>query len=320
MPRLIPLMALLVAAHAIDAAELRNRAKGPYEVRTVEALTVTDPVRQSNVVLRLLYPDAEGTFPLVVFSSGAFCFPQMYDLVTGHWASHGYIVVVPNHIDSPNNANKPRPDQFDDFFPLRTRDLTFVAEEIDTIRAAAGMTAQPDKTKVAAAGHSFGALIALIKIGMGLQPELRDSWADTYDERFLAAVVLSAPGPGMPEIAPDGYAEIRRPFMTTGGTKDIGRVDPGEYTPAEWRTLAFTLGPPGDKYAVITEGSDHYMGGLICNPDRGGEPDHESVQIVAAMTTSFLDAYIKGDKDAREFLQTADLEALTGGQGRSQHK
>jgi len=323
MPHLTAFLTLLLTVNVAvggEGGELLKQAAGPYAVRTVEAVTVTDPVRDTDVTLRILHPDAEGTFPLVVFSSGAFCFPQMYDLVTGHWASHGYIVVVPNHIDSPNNENKPTPDTYDKFFPLRARDLTFVVEEIDAIQAAADMRAVADPERVASAGHSFGALIALIKVGMGLKPEFRDSWADTYDERFRAAVVLSAPGPGMPEIAENGYVEIRKPFMTTGGTKDVGRVDPGEYTPAEWRTLAYTLGPPGDKYAVITEGSDHYMGGLICNPDRGDEPDHAGVQTVAAMTTNFLDAYLKQDKQAKEYLQTADLDALTGGQARNMHK
>ena len=35
--------------------------------------------------------------------------------------------------------------------------------------------------------------------------------------------------------------------------------------------------------------------------------------IVRAMTTAFLDAYVKGDPDALAFLKEADVAALTGG-------
>ena len=44
------------------------------------------------------------------------------------------------------------------------------------------------------------------------------------------------------------------------------------------------------------------------------------VQTVAAMTTNFLDAYLKEDTQVREYLQTVDLDALTDGQARNMHK
>ena len=52
MPRLIALLTLLVTANVAIGAELLNQAAGPYAVRTVEAVTVTDPVRESDVTLR----------------------------------------------------------------------------------------------------------------------------------------------------------------------------------------------------------------------------------------------------------------------------
>jgi pimeloyl-ACP methyl ester carboxylesterase len=287
---------------------------GPYAVRNIDKMTLLDAVQDRDITLRILYPEAAGPFPLVVFSTGAFCYPQMYDRITGHWVSHGYVVVEPNHLDSPNNAGPPTPDQYPDFMPSRIRDVSFVLDAIEDLNEHPDILDRIGDDRFAIAGHSFGAVISMIKTGLHIKEEYRGSWGDIYDERFQAAVLLSAPGPEMKEMAANAFDGLRRPLIATGGTNDVGRVDLGDRTPAEWRRQAFMLAPPGDKYSVITAGSDHYLGGLICNAERGGEPDYEAVAIVRAMTTAFLDAYIKNDADALSFLKTADISDLTDDQ------
>jgi pimeloyl-ACP methyl ester carboxylesterase len=315
---------VILLAVSAAAEPLAKIEAGPYEVKIIEALDVTDPVQEKTLALRILYPDGEGPFPLVVFSSGAFCLPQLYDLVTSHWASHGYVVIVPNHYDSPNNG-KPDPATFSLFLPSRIREVTFVVDDLEVIATQAGLTGKIDGNRIAAAGHSFGAVIAMTKIGLNLEDGAENGWGEAEDSRFQAAVLMSAPGKGdgpsgMEVVADNAYDGLDKPFMATGGTNDVGRVDPGEMTAAEWRTMVYRLAPPGDKYAVITEGSDHYHGGLICNADRGGDPDPEGVAIVAAMTTMFLDAYIKDDKAAMDYLKTVDVPARTEGRATYQSR
>ena len=75
----------------------------------------------------------------------------------------------------------------------------------------------------------------------------------------------------------------------------------------------YLLAPTGDKYSVITDGTDNFMGGLICNPKRGEDPDPEAAAIVRAMTTAFLDAYLKDEPAALDFLTTANVPALMNG-------
>jgi predicted dienelactone hydrolase len=304
----------LCAASASSQPALYKIDAGPYAVRIIDELTVHDDVQGRDVRLRVLFPDADGPFPAVVLSTGAFCYPQMYDRITGHWVSHGYVVIEPNHLDSPNNASPPTPDQYPDFFPSRVRDVSFVLDAIDEISERAGLDGRIIVDQVAIAGHSFGAGIAMVKIGLRVNDEFKGPWGETYDDRFRAAVLFSAPGPGTKEIPDGAFGGVRKPLIATGGTNDLGRVDPGDLTPADWRRQAYLLTPPGDKYSVITEGSDHYLGGLICNAERGGEPDHAAVEIVRAMTTAFLDAYVKNDPDASSFLETADIAELTAGQ------
>ena len=313
---------LLFAAAAVFAASAEagdsayKAEPGSHEVQLVENLILEDPLQDRDIDLRVLFPKESGRYPLVVLSAGAFCYPQLYDVFSSHWVSHGYVVITPNHIESPNNAEPPGPDKYDDFLPSRVRDMSYILDEIDQIAERVSLTGEIDKEHVAIAGHSFGAVISMIKIGLNLKSEFQDEekWGPYYDNRYRAAVLFSAIGQGMDQMADDTFDGIRKPFIATGGTQDVGRVNIGDLTPEQWRMQAFLLAPPGDKHSVITEGSDHYLGGLICNSEMGGEADHAAVRTVRAMTTVFLDAYLKEDPRAMAFLEGLDLGELTGGQ------
>ena len=160
----------------------------------------------------------------------------------------------------------------------------------------------------------------MIKTGLYLKDEFKGHWGETYDDRFQAAVLMSGVGHGMQEMASNAFDGLRKPLIATGGTKDVGRVPIGDMTPAQWRMQPFLLAPPGDRYSVITEGSNHYLGGLICNPKLGGEPDPEAVAIVRAMTTVFLDAYLKNDPAAMAYLRTVDVPGRTRGRAHYQSR
>ncbi len=297
------------------ATQLRNFETGPHQVVKNNDFRITDPVQSRELSVRVMYPDAEGPFPVIVFSTGMFCTPQLYDRITDHWVSHGYIVVQPNHMDSPNREGKIPMEALLNIFPTRMRDVSFLAGSLEEIEAGVGIDGRMSKDQLGIAGHSFGAVISQVKTGLYLKDEAQGSLGPTYDDRFQAAVLLSGIGFGMKEFADNAFDGMRKPFIASGGSNDVGRINPGGMNGREWRKQVYLLSPDLDKYSLITEGSDHYLGGLICNAERGGEPDYESLAIVRAVTTVFLDAYIKGDSSARRFLQSADIAELTGGQG-----
>jgi len=282
---------------------------GPYSTSIVESTTLHDTVQDRDVMLRVLYPDGAGDFPLVVFSPGMFCFPQMYDQVTSHWASHGYIVVVVNHLDSPN-LGKIKPEDLSKLLSSRIRDMSFVLDALDDIEA--GIDLKVDRQRIAVAGHSFGGMISMIKSGLYLKADAYIYAGETADDRFTAAVVMSGVGQ-MKQMEGNAFDRLTGPLMATGGTLDTGKVGDGVEHSWEWRMSGFTRSPPGGKYSVALKNADHYLGGLICRDNRGGEADPEGVAIDRAMTTAFLDAYLKEDEQAKAFLKTADIAALTDG-------
>lgn len=285
---------------------------GPFAIEVADRVRIPDPIQQRDVTFRVLHPAGDGPFPVVVFSTGGFCPSQMYERIANHWVSHGYVFIAPNHIDSPNNPRSLGPAEMAVIVPSRTRDVSLALDALDEIARQAGLIGKMQPNRVAIAGHSFGSGIAMMKIGMHTTAEERGAWGDAYDARFRAAILLSPPGDS-DETSPDVFAGLRKPFFATGGTRDVGRIDPGDMAPGEWRRRAWLLAPPGDKYSAIVDGADHYLGGLICNPERGGEPDPEAVAVIRALTTVFLDAYIKDEPDALAFLLTGDVSDRTQG-------
>lgn len=313
--RLTMLAGCLLLA-ACSPATLYKQSPGPFGIQ-VDEVTIRDTVYERDVNYRVLHPDGAGPFPVMVFSHGGFCPPDNYDRLTKHWVSHGYIVIAPNHVDSPNNEKKPGREEMAIIVQSRLGDASRALDALDEIAAQAGFAGSVREKGRGIAGHSFGAGVAMMKTGQNLKPGERDSWGNVWDKRFEAAVYLSAPGGG-PEMSEDAFDGLSVPFIATGGTNDLGRVDPGDLSPGDWRRQVFLRAPPGDKYSVILEGSDHYLGGLICNLERGDDPDPNALEIFRAMTVAFLDAYLNEDDAAMNFLRTANVADLT--QGRADYR
>jgi pimeloyl-ACP methyl ester carboxylesterase len=293
---------------------------GPYEVARNNEIVLLDPVQEREVTLQATWPAADGPFPVVVFSAGAFCYPQQYANIIDFWVSHGYVVIQPNHLDSPNRG-KIRPNEISQMLSARVRDMSFVLDSLDAIEAQVpDLRGRIDASRVAVAGHSFGGMIAMVKAGLGMQNSTGEVLADYTDARFSAAIVMSGVGQvpamvNMPEVAymtDDAFAGLAGPLIASGGTLDEGNVGTGVVYPWQWRMSSYTLAPTGDKYSLVLQDADHYLGGLICRDNKGGPDDPVAVSTVRAAQTAFLDAYLKDDASALRWLRSTDFATLSG--------
>ena len=310
------------AGPQLDSSQLRQA--GPHAVSVVDPVVVHDAAQNRDVSLRVIYPISTGPFPLIVFSHGAFCYPQLYAEITDHWASHGYVVILPNHLDSPNNK-KLSPGALQSLMSSRVRDMSFALDALDQIEAEiSDIRGKTDRAHIAVAGHSFGGMIAMIKSGLILEHSEDGMQVDYSDDRFSVAVVLSGVGPAaMPDgtvLTESAFSRLTGPLFASGGTKDEGNIGTGETFPWQWRMSGFTLAPPGDKYYLVLEGADHYLGGLICRKNRGSDADPEAVEIVRMANTAFLNAYLKDDEASQRFLRNTDFTALTSGRAQLNYK
>jgi predicted dienelactone hydrolase len=108
-----------------------------------------------------------------------------------------------------------------------------------------------DHAKIVAAGHSYGAYTALLAGGMKLFP----AGTSLADPRVKAVVAMSPPGPSANRgLTAESFAAINVPTLFMTGSRDNGMAE--SETP-EWRSQAFELASPGDKWLIIVENARH---------------------------------------------------------------
>ena len=305
---------------------------GPWEVRHNDSILITDTTDNREIKVQVAWPagaaESAGPFPVVVFSHGAFCFPQQYRNVADHWVSRGYVVIFPNHNDSPN-LGKLAPADVQTLLQTRVADMSAVIDSLPAIQIELpDLDGQVDAGRVAVAGHSFGGMIAMIKFGLRMVDAQGVPQPGYADPRFKAAVIMSGVGemgaadslPGQPYMAANAFDGLRAPLLASGGTLDEGNVGTGKTYPWQWRMGGYTLAPSGEKYSLVLQDADHYLGGLICRENRGGPADPVAVRTVSGVQQAFLDAYLKNDSAALSWLQAADLVGVSEGRGTLEHK
>ena len=78
---------------------------GPLKVVVVDSVTLKDDTRGRTIETLVRYPSGPGSFPVIVFSHGALSNKEAFGPASEHWASHGYVVIHPNHADARSGTN-----------------------------------------------------------------------------------------------------------------------------------------------------------------------------------------------------------------------
>jgi len=291
-----------------------------YDIRT-EEFSLEFQELNKQLPVRISYPVGKTRFPVIVFSHGNGSKGDMYKGFTDYWASHGYVVIQPTHMDSTSLGFKTKRDNMREMYQqmlqvtdTRRQDMSFIVDSLDLIETIVpDLKDKLDRTKLVAAGHSMGAATAMIVAGMTLLNPM-DGYAETSDEtRFKVLLMISDPGT-MTLMPKEPWKGVRVPTLISTGTKDFSDVGSDRIkAPFKYKipdSLTRSLSP---HHYVLIEGADHYLGGLICRTDVPGPPQHEALRIAAATSTTFLDAYVKNDLNAWRSMRFGDLNAATKG-------
>lgn len=292
----------------------RLMVRGPYGVKTANPLTFSIPGQNRDLLLRVVYPEPGSSselYPVVLFSHGGQSSKDSYNAIAEHWASHGIATILPTHLDSDSLKYKAGEVITEQLLKARVDDLCAILDHIEKVTSdAPDLGGMVDMSQIAAGGHGFGSLAALVLAGLsykGADGQL----VNRKDKRVKALVSYNGIGP-LPLLG-DDWNKIKLPVFAAAGTNDPGAVNTRALEPWRWRMSPYTLTSGHERCGVSVMSGDHTYGGLIFQPTPSDKPDATGLAIVNAMSTAFLQAHLTEDQDMEYFLRTANLAALTDG-------
>lgn len=291
---------------------------GTYTVTSVRRIALDNTELGRPLTMRVSYPLEPGDYPLIVLSHGNGCLQDLYVGFADHWASWGYVVVQPVHMDSRETGFTMKGVNMqimNEVISTRRQEVRFILDSIDDIEALApGLEGQIDRDRLVVAGHSMGGGTAMALTGVRMDDPRGGPAILSDEQRFDALLLITDPSnnrlmpnqPWMMSKVPTFVATGTEDF-STAGARD-GRKSKGAY-----QLVTEPPAPDVPRWYLNTRDMDHFLGGVICRSNAPGPRDYEALNIINGASTAFLDAYVKRDRAAREFLASGDVTALTDG-------
>src|SRR4051812_3584426 len=174
------------------------------QVVSVRPIRLEARDRGDGLLVRLSAPATGIGLPVIVFSHGYGAFGasmDTYQPLVDHWTEQGFVVVQPNHLDAHGiGPDDPRSPQL---WRSRIRDPGRVIDQLDTVAAAVpGLPGRVDLSRIAVAGHSYGATTASALLGARVIGADGTASASFKDERVKAGVLLALTGTGGEDLSP----------------------------------------------------------------------------------------------------------------------
>lgn len=322
------------------AQEFPYSVAGPYKIVKVASVTLKDDIRGLTFETLVRHPDGTGPFPIVVFSHGALSNKDTFGPVSEHWASHGYVVLHPNHADARGTAAtrggtsstieaKSRSSRlaggglrgpFAGASRLeRIKDITSVLNALDQVESQVpALKGGLKRDAIAVAGHSFGAYVA--QCHGGVRTLVDGKLESLGDPRVKCVVPISAQGESQSYgLTAESWADARTPALHITGTRDSSAPDRpgGPWGDVSTKKVPFDRSPAGGKYLLVIEGANHLSFGGKLGRRRSGI---DAVELVKAVSAAFLDAYLKQNAPAKEWLDGEAAAGWLGAQATLQRK
>lgn len=301
-------------AYAVESDDYYQAEPGGFEIAVQNPLLLDFPELDKQLPLRIAYPVTAGSYPVIVFSHGGGSSKDHYSLLADHWAAHGYVVILPTHQDSRSLGFSIRQAPGEEVLQItntRRLDMRHILDSFDEIETSVpGLNGKMDPQRLVAAGHSMGGATALAVTGLVLIDKHSGNVSSFSEDRFDALLLIGDPG-NRSFNPPGPWRAVAVPAFIATGTNDRGaNFGPTSFQFSFADDIEF---PDTPNHYLFIENMDHYLGGLICCAVEGGQPDYESVQIIAGTSTAFLDRYVKDDETASTLIAPGTINRLTGG-------
>src|ERR1700729_1250306 len=165
---------------------------------------MSEPTPVVSVKPVVLPAPGRGTdLPIVVFSPGFGWSLDGYAPLADFWAGHGFAVIQPTHLDSRTLHITPDDPRFADIWRVRVEDLKRILDQLDLIESSVpGLPGRLDRTRIAAAGHSWGGQTARLLLGARVLDSDGKPGEDMSDPRVTAGLLLATTGEGGADLTP----------------------------------------------------------------------------------------------------------------------
>ena len=274
------------------------------------------PLLEKTLQLRMVYPASGSNYPVIVFSHGNGCSQANYAGLADHWASWGYVVLQPVHMDSRDlgfSMKGKSLQQMNEVVESRRADVRFVVDSLGYLtQKLPDFVGKPDADRLVSAGHSMGGGTAMVLTGVEMENPRDQSIMKSDEYRFDLLLLITEPGNNrMMPAEPWRYARV--PSFVATGSKDYSMAGAraGEKSDLSWQIPENAAVQDQPRWYLNVDGADHFLGGLICKENVPGPQDYAALEMFNGASTAFLDAYLKGDAEAQSFLMQGDIASLT---------
>ena len=272
---------------------------GNFQISVIQKKSLIVKERPEALSVRISAPIDKQSSPLIIFSHGSRCHVDGSNDLIKYWSSHGYSVIQPLHLDGFLDSRQKEYTREEISFH-RFNDMKLILDKMEELLSDKPMIYKKiNKSKIIAAGHSYGALVAQSMGGAKTysqsNPNIKVS---NYDRRFKTIVAISPPGYMKNFVDQTTAKSIKIPMLVTTGTKDM--IPP--FMPTwDIHTVTYHDSLPGKKYLAVINNADHWFGGLLCRKTENKEQNKEML-ILKAVTLAFMDYALNNNNHANKFL------------------
>lgn len=268
----------------------------PTPVISVKPVVLSAPGRGADLQVRVSAPAIGDELPIIVFSHGFGWSLDGYGPLVDFWAAHGFVVIQPTHLDSRTLNLPPDDPRTPLIWRFRVEDMKRVLDQLDLLEASVpGLSGRLDRSRIAAAGHSWGGQTASMLLGARVLDPEGGTGEDLSDSRIKAGVLLATPGQGGADLTPfaaehlpfmnPSFADMTTPALVVAGDRDQSALS---VRGPDWFADPYFLSP-GGKSLLTLFGAEHSLGGIPGhNVTETTDENPERVALIQQLTWAYL--------------------------------